>query len=224
NNFALYQREIIEEKKKLLKKYPVKTIQEECKKNNRENQKTNLDEKKCNDKILNVFTFQGLMQSKNKHSLAYDFILYHKLFIDYKLLHRKVIWSFSKKKILEKPIFGNGFFTSRTIGNEFQLINQYNYKMAAIPLHPHNTTLQLWLELGLIGIILYYSFFIYLFAKINSYSKINFNYAAVSFVSLLQIFLITQLSFGLWQSWWIAIIFFCIFLYSLLFVNLSNEK
>jgi O-antigen ligase len=51
------------------------------------------------------------------------------------------IWSFAAERISERQWFGWGLEASRT--------------MPAVPLHPHNAALQVWLELGLIGAILF---------------------------------------------------------------------
>ena len=69
-------------------------------------------------------------------------------------LHRLIIWSYVKKKILEKPIIGNGF-SSRNIANE-TLITERGTNYQLIPLHPHNSILQIWLELGIIGLFLFF--------------------------------------------------------------------
>ena len=54
-------------------------------------------------------------------------------------------------------------------------IKKYLLKLSAIPLHPHNATVQLWLELGLVGVALYFFLLVSLVNKISTYSKINFN-------------------------------------------------
>ena len=101
---------------------------------------------------------------------------YQKLYLDYKLLHRRVIWSFSKENVLKEPLFGNGFYSSRKLGESNEITNQDNIKLPAIPLHPHNTTIQIWLELGLIGIALYFILLVSIVNKISTYSKLNFNW------------------------------------------------
>ncbi len=79
--------------------------------------------------------------------------------------------------------------------------------LSAIPLHPHNSILQLWLELGVIGIVLFYILLYKIINKIYDIKKINPKYAAFGLASFFQIFLIGQFSYGFWQTWWISIIF-----------------
>ena len=67
-------------------------------------------------------------------------------------------------KILSKPILGHGVGTSRLIGQNIILnipkTNQEIYPeghveiKGGIPLHPHNNFLEIWLELGLLGILM----------------------------------------------------------------------
>ena len=85
--------------------------------------------------------------------------------IEKKLLHRFVIWSVSAKKISKNTFLGYGLGSSRKFGeNEtIEFIDSSTGKekkiiYPAIPLHPHNNSIQIWLELGLVGIIIFYSF------------------------------------------------------------------
>ena len=96
--------------------------------------------------------------------------------------------------------------------------------LSAIPLHPHNSILQLSLELGVIGIILFYIILSNIVNKIYEIKKINSKYAAFSLVSLFQIFLIGQFSYGFWQTWWVSIIFINILMYNILYKKLLQVK
>ena len=96
--------------------------------------------------------------------------------------------------------------------------------LSAIPLHPHNSILQIWLELGFLGIILFYFFLFNIINKIYQIKKINHQHAAFGLVSLFQIFLIGQFSYGFWQTWWISIIFITILIYSILYKKLLQVR
>ena len=148
---------------------------------------------------------------------------YYLLILEEKMLHRRVIWSFSKEKILEKPLFGFGMFSSKVIGEQYKIKNINNKMLSAIPLHPHNSILQLWLELGVLGIFLFYIFLYNIINQIYEIKKINSKYAAFSLVSLFQIFLIGQFSYGFWQIWWISIIFINILIYNILYKKLLQK-
>ena len=219
--FALYEKDILEKQDILKYKYPSLIVSKAC--NNSHIRPKEKNNKYC-DIELSPVTLEGFLMSDKKISIFSDFIAYHKLYLDSKLLHRKMIWSFSKENILNKPLFGNGFYSSRKLGESNEITNYENEKLSAIPLHPHNATVQLWLELGLVGVALYFFLLVSLVNKISTYSKINFNYSAISMVSLLQVFSITQISYGIWQIWWLAMIFFCFFLYRLIFTRLGSLK
>ena len=171
-------------------------------------------------KALKVFN----TEDKKIPILLYS-LNYYKLMLEKKIIHRRIIWSFTKEKILEKPLFGHGIFSSKIIGDQYKIIDPNNNKMiSAIPLHPHNSILQLWLELGVIGIILFYIFLYKIINKIYQIRKINSKYAALCLVSLFQVFLIGQFSYGFWQSWWISIIFINIFIYNILYKKLLHNR
>ena len=168
--------------------------------------------------------FKAFIKEDKKIPILFYSLNYYLLTLEQKIIHRRVIWSFSKEKILEKPLFGHGIFSSKVIGNQYKVINHKNKMLPAIPLHPHNSVLQLWLELGVIGIMLFYIFLYKIINNIYKIKKINRQFAAFSLVSLFQIFLIGQLSYGFWQIWWISIIFINIIIYNILYKKLLQVR
>jgi O-antigen ligase len=135
-----------------------------------------------------------------------------------------MIWSYTKEKILERPLVGHGFFSSRFIGEDYKIIDIKNDKKSAIPLHPHNFIMQVWLELGLLGIIVFYFFIYNLIKRLKPFTEKQFYLSAFPIVSFIQVFFIGQLSYGFWQSWWIAIIIINFMLYSILFADEIEVK
>jgi O-antigen ligase len=75
----------------------------------------------------------------------------------------------------------------------------------ALPLHPHNAILQIWLELGLPGIILFVGLCIFVIMASVNRIYLKFESAAI-FGQFVTILAISNLSFGMWQAWWIALI------------------
>ena len=166
----------------------------------------------CNNQSNSSILFQDEKAiEKIRVFLNYNFYLtaLHKL-------HRLMIWSHVKEKILEKPLMGHGFFSSRNIANEMR-VTERRTKYQLIPLHPHNSILQIWLELGFFGIIIFFSFMKFILDKIYHYVQINRSVASLAFITLFQIFTIGQISFGFWQSWWLAIILITLILYKYVF-------
>ena len=149
------------------------------------------------------------------------------LHLQHKLFHRKIIWNYTTNRIKENYIFGKGLSSSRKIGETDKIIlekfsyihkNKTFYESRkiypAIPLHPHNQTLQIWLELGFVGILIFLLLHLLLWKKITLYVK-KYSYSDVFLIStFIGTFVINQISFGLWQIWWLSGIgYFVIYTY-----------
>ena len=142
------------------------------------------------------------------------------------LVHRVLVWEFVSKEISKKYILGNGLGTSRLIGQNIILdvpkVNQDIY--GAIPLHPHNNILEIWLELGVLGILIYafiWITLIRLFTKIRSKSYFLGTGACTS---LFAIFIVSNLSFGVFQAWWISTVILVIFISVLEYKNFLKSN
>ncbi|MGE4013540.1 MAG: O-antigen ligase family protein [Alphaproteobacteria bacterium] len=78
--------------------------------------------------------------------------------------HRIKIWQFTTERIREKPFFGWGIDASRAMPGATAKISidqelgfdppRHHVRGELLPLHPHNNFLQIWLELGLVGVVL----------------------------------------------------------------------
>jgi O-antigen ligase len=82
----------------------------------------------------------------------------------------------------------------------------YKYPLAiteGLPLHPHNNVLQITLELGFVGIFL---FFLMIQLCIQGIWKLNSNpcYLCMLSGTLLSFLIISSISYGIWQSWWVC--------------------
>ena len=148
----------------------------------------------------------------------------HKMYlIASQKIHRLIIWSYTKEKIMEKPFLGHGFYSSRDMSQEIKQTERgTNYQF--IPLHPHNSILQIWLELGIFGIIIFLMFIKILLNKIYNLKTINSLAPTIIVFSFLQIFVTSQIAYGFWQSWWIAIIIINFILYSFLFSSIRTNE
>ena len=72
-----------------------------------------------------------------------------------------------------------------------------------LPLHPHNGFLQIWLELGLPGILLVGFVTLAALRAIHKHVRHRFEKACVAATCVAGI-LLFELSFGAWQGWWQA--------------------
>ncbi|MBT4770387.1 MAG: O-antigen ligase family protein [Rhodospirillaceae bacterium] len=122
--------------------------------------------------------------------------------------HRLAIWSFVSDLTADAPIIGHGFDSSRWIGGNYvaRLMAEHveiPYTSGLLPLHPHNAVMQIWLELGLVGILCLLGMIFGLYRMLLSYQQDRLVLAAggamlVTFIS------IASISFGIWQNWWLA--------------------
>ncbi len=127
------------------------------------------------------------------------------------LLHRVFIWKTALSLIEQRPFIGYGINTSRSFYDKSSIRQtplrggKLMVTSEPIPLHPHNGTLQIWLELGLLGVL---SIIGVLAMAIRKAFAQGTDPARRSVLSGLftTVFVIGQSSFGIWQSWWIGVI------------------
>lgn len=126
----------------------------------------------------------------------------------YTHLHRLHIWKYVSQEMLNKPLLGHGFDTSRAykLAGEkreiswFEKGKKHSLHSDALPLHPHNVSLQIGLELGLIGMLLFAGilYFVPLLIPSQSFFFIGW---------LVSIGVTMFVNIGAWQTWWLAVIF-----------------
>ncbi|MDX2050454.1 MAG: O-antigen ligase family protein [Rickettsiaceae bacterium] len=142
--------------------------------------------------------------------------------------HRLFIWQFTSMKISENPVLGYGFESSRSfpINEEKEFIYYNQYKWSPLPLHPHNNPMQIFLELGVVGLV-FFSFILYkILAKIHNQYLMSKNliWTCVFAGCFVNYMIISMVSFGVWQIWWVAIIALTIILAVIMQkVQLSNN-
>lgn len=114
--------------------------------------------------------------------------------------HRLLMWEFVSNKISETPHLGLGMDSSRHIPQgEFRLSSN----MEIMPLHPHNAALQIRLELGWPGVVIATALLLSLFWTILK--EENSRQQMAIRISVLCAYLsVGAVSYGVWQSWWIA--------------------
>ncbi|MBC8241090.1 MAG: O-antigen ligase family protein [Alphaproteobacteria bacterium] len=117
----------------------------------------------------------------------------------YSGLHRLHIWHFTAQRIVEAPVLGWGMDASRRIpGGDTGLPGGGN----AMGLHPHNASLQIWLELGATGAILWAVLLAGLWFRAGALGRRS--QRAVATGLLLAGLTVANLSFGIWQTWWLV--------------------
>lgn len=111
------------------------------------------------------------------------------------IVHRLEVWEHSVEKTFEKPIFGHGIEAMRFLKSSKWM----HYQKDDSILHSHNAALQIWLEFGLIGILLGCGFLIFLFIKIEKIEHLPKR--QFYFAMLMSCLCISFTGYGLWQSW-----------------------
>ncbi|MFP6749433.1 MAG: O-antigen ligase family protein [Alphaproteobacteria bacterium] len=118
---------------------------------------------------------------------------------NYSALHRLHIWNFTAQRIADKPVMGWGLDAARRIpGGDTKLAGGGN----VMNMHPHNAFLQIWLELGAVGAVLAAIFLAGLWLRAGAMPNRAARAAATGL--LLSALTVANLSFGIWQTWWLA--------------------
>lgn len=132
------------------------------------------------------------------------------------IAHRLHISGYTATRALEHPIFGWGLDASRKIPGGTDPIKPEDLgfthsdlsnnvagwlgrsSAVHLPLHPHNTPLQIWLELGLFGALIACALVIFL---VRAAARHRHPAGLALCVSAL---VIANFSYGAWQSWWLS--------------------
>jgi O-antigen ligase len=114
--------------------------------------------------------------------------------------YRVHIWNFTAERILEKPILGWGFDSSRAMPNFGQ--KGFYGDGSVIPLHPHNAPLQVILELGAVGGIVVLALLVMLQHPIAQAAVPARVCGQAMFVCTLAI---ASTAYGIWQNQWLAL-------------------
>lgn len=141
-------------------------------------------------------------------------------FTDSSWVHRLHIWSYVTDRIGEKPLTGWGLNTTRhqqfqeMISWTLSPVNQPShcghFQTPGIPLHPHHFSLQVWMELGIVGILLFCLLFFGIAAYFRRQPKRHLE-RALGLTVTVNILFLAHASYGSWQSWWCASLGFCTF-------------
>ena len=122
--------------------------------------------------------------------------------------HRLLIWSFAGDRIAERPLTGWGLDASRTIPGGSDPIRPGE---TWLPLHPHNAPLQLWLELGVPGAVLFALVVASAWRALADAGWPPLFHAAAG-AGLTVAFVGCFATYGIWQEWWLDTLWFSLFL------------
>jgi O-antigen ligase len=123
-------------------------------------------------------------------------------------VHRLMIWQFTVDRIDERPWLGWGLESARELpGGDKEITfttRDGTWTRQSLPLHTHNAALQLRVELGILGAVL----FAILVAAIGfALGRIVDRPGhAVRLALLATTLTVSMASYGIWQFWWLAAI------------------
>ncbi len=128
--------------------------------------------------------------------------------VKFSAVHRLLIWSFVGDRVAEHPLAGWGLDSSRSIpgGND-----PIEAGATWLPLHPHNAPLQLWLELGVPGAVLFALLTGSLWLALGRVEWPRL-FGAAAAGSLATAFVASLATYGIWQEWWQGTLWFSLFL------------
>ncbi len=126
--------------------------------------------------------------------------------------HRIFIWKHTMNLFETKPLLGYGFGESRFIDSQKDYTIYNDIKLLLFPTHPHNNLLQLLLENGIIGLTFYLTLICsYIFrwhslfkSMINNSDKKYMNVYRTGVACLACLFVISMISFNIWQPWFVC--------------------
>ncbi|HYD74161.1 MAG TPA: O-antigen ligase family protein [Candidatus Binatia bacterium] len=104
------------------------------------------------------------------------------------------IWSYICDRIWEQPWFGHGLDAARA-------------HLPAVPVHPHSASLQIWFELGAVGVALAGALLVFGGRSLLRNFGDNRPAAAATAGTLAAAGVVANLSFNLWAEWWLAAMF-----------------
>ena len=128
---------------------------------------------------------------------------------------RILIWNFVDRNIRERPILGWGLDASRRMpgGKERVWVTTCDAPPDApvpsidseiLPLHPHDAVLQIWLELGGVGVL---AALFGLVASLWRFYRAHPGRSAAVLTSMAAAGLsVALISFGIWQEWWVSVL------------------
>ena len=121
--------------------------------------------------------------------------------------HRLMIWSFAGERIAERPLAGWGLDAARGIPGGKDPIRPGE---TWLPPHPYNAPPQVWLELGVPGAVLFALLVALPWCGLATVPWPRI-FGAAAGTSLAIALTATFVTYGFWQEWWLATLWFSLF-------------
>lgn len=111
---------------------------------------------------------------------------------------RLEIWTYVSDEIWQSPWIGQGLDAARSVQSDIEIPG---FTVEALPLHPHNAALHVWLETGVVGVLLLAVTLIGLGERMNAAKSLT-KFQAMATVWVVWVYASLLLfSYGAWQEW-----------------------
>jgi exopolysaccharide production protein ExoQ len=118
------------------------------------------------------------------------------------VLDRIEIWHHSATTVLDAPLLGHGIGAIRHLPLPVDPVIPYQYLVKA-PTHPHDAAIQLWLELGAVGLVI---FIIIVWLAVRTVRGLQSPWQVAATGAGAALAFTAMVSYGLWQETWLGII------------------
>lgn len=118
---------------------------------------------------------------------------------------RLEVWNAIAQEILTRPVFGHGYEATRYIPH---FNSDEIYQPGTTFSHPHNMALQFWMEFGVVGAVLGTTALLAILRQI--FQTPNPTVRRMYFTSYSAIMVVSLIGWGMWQGWWMVLVFLVI--------------
>lgn len=125
---------------------------------------------------------------------------YFKWVMNHNFFHRILGWEYYGKKFFEKPWVGWGAESSRFLPTDRELAPGFTHLV-----HPHNNSIQAYVELGIVGGILYALFFSSLFYLVEKNVKDRLSIAICN-ATITFGFVGAIITHNAWRNYWLSLV------------------
>ena len=135
-------------------------------------------------------------------------------------IHRLEFWDYMADRVWDKPLFGWGLQSVPVLPIHPDELARYHVVTASGIGHAHNLWLQVWVEMGLIGAIIFLAFALYVLHKTMSIPVIFRPFSLAGYATILALTISTYNLAA--DSWWAAIAW-SVFLFILVVKSQKTE-
>lgn len=141
--------------------------------------------------------------------------------------HRLFIWKYTSELFFKNPIFGYGINSSQYF-HEYTELNDISVDFmknnwSLFHHHPHNNILQVALEGGIIGLLLFLFTIIWIINRIQLNKNLIYQVSAVT--TSIAYYIISMVSMDIWRTWWVMVLLFAYFMiYCLKHIIQSHKR